>query len=127
MSTQTIINSMRAMAMRGKKFSPKDITKYEEAIRKHYDDTRVETMMLYVAEVLHDEYGFGMKRIGHTLTKMDEHMKEWLQDDFSMDQLRLRVFKKTKFLFACDIEDQKRIQQLFEQAGYEVKTEEKLK
>ena len=127
MSTQTIMNSSRAMMMRGKKFNPKEIAKYEEAIRKHYDDTRVETMLLYFAEVLHDEYGFGMRRISNVLNKVDESMHEWLEDDFNMDILRLRVFEKTKFLFACDIEEQKRINELLEQAGYKVKTEEDLK
>jgi hypothetical protein len=84
-------------------------------------------MLLYFAEVLHDEYGFGMRRISNVLNKVDESMHEWLEDDFNMDNLRLRVFEKTKFLFACDIEDQKRINELLEQAGYKVKTEEDLK
>lgn len=126
MSPERVINNARAMMIRGKRFKPEEIGRYEDAVRQAVENDRTEAMMLYFAEVLHDELGFGMKRVSRILQKVDSSMHEWLQPEFNLDDLRLRVFGKTKFLFACDIDDQKRIVELLNKAGYEIKTEEDL-
>lgn len=127
MSKEQIINATRAGMIRGKRFKPQEISKYEDALRQQVNDDKVEVMMLYFAEVLHDELGFGMKRTQKILSKLDEYMYEWISvEGFDLDALRVRVFGKTNFLFACDEEDQKRIEQLLNDAGYKVKTEKDL-
>lgn len=127
MNKDRIINAARAGMMRGKRFKPQEIGQYESALLQQIHDDKVEVMMLYFAEVLHDELGFGMKRTQKILSKVDEHMCEWLnEENFNMDKLRVRVFDKTHFMFACDEEDMKHIEQLLTDAGYNVKGEKDL-
>lgn len=127
MNKERVINSTRAGMMRGKRFKPQEIGQYEDALKQQMNDDKVEVMMLYFAEVLHDELGFGLKRTQNILTKVDEHMCEWLDvEGFNIDVLRRRVFEKTHFLFACDEMDQKYIEDMLDQAGFKVKTEEDL-
>lgn len=121
MSVRNVVNSARVGMMRGKRFSPKEIERYEIALKQNVDNTRVEAMFLYFAEVLHDEYGFGMKRIRNVINKVDESMHEWLQDDFNMDDLRIRVFGKTYYIFACDEDERNHIYKVLEAAGYTLK------
>lgn len=127
MNKERVINSTRAGMMRGKRFKPQEIAQYEDVLRQQTHDDKVEVMMLYFAEVLHDELGFGLRRTQNILSKVDERMLEWLDEEgFSLDKLRLRVFEKTHFLFACDEMDQKYIEDMLDQAGYKVKNEEDL-
>lgn len=127
MNKARIINATRAGMIRGKRFSPPEIGRYEDALLQQTHDDKVEVMMLYFAEVLHDELGFGMKRTQKILSKVDEHMCEWLDvENFNLDKLRVRVFDKTHFMFACDAEDMKHIEQLLTEAGYNVKGEKDL-
>lgn len=121
MSVKNTVNSARVGMIRGKKFSPKEIEKYEMALKQNVDNTRVEAMFLYFVEVLHDEYGFGMKRIRNVIDNVDLSMREWLRDDFNMDELRVRVFGKTHYIFTCDEEERKRIYEVLEAAGYKLK------
>ena len=127
MGARNTVNSARVGMMRGKRFSPKEIERYEMALKQNVDNTRVETIFLYFAEALHDLYGFGMKRTSKVINTVDENMHEWLRDDFNMDDLRLRVFEKTRFLFTCDAEEQKHVHEMLAEAGYILKTEEDLK
>ena len=122
MSARNIVHSTRALMMRGKRFSPKEIERYEAAIRQHVDNTRVETIFLLFAEALHDEYGFGMKRISNVMNKVEDGMREWLSSDFDMDDMRIRAFEKTRFIFTCDEEERKRVYELLRAAGYDVRT-----
>lgn len=126
MNKERIINAARAGMMRGKRFKPQEIGQYENAVLQSDIDDRLEVMMLYFAEVLHDELGFGMKRTQNILTKIDDHMHEWLDDEFRIDDLRIRVFGKTNFIFAPDPDKFEHIKELLENAGFKVKTEEDL-
>ena len=127
MNKDRIINATRAGMIRGKRFSPPEIGRYEDALLQQTHDDKVEVMMLYFAEVLHDELGFGMKRTQKILSKVDEHMCEWLDvENFNLDKLRVRVFDKTHFMFACDEDDMKHIEKLLTEAGYNVKGEKDL-
>lgn len=127
MNKERVINSTRAGMIRGKRFNMSEIARYEDVLKQQMNDDKVEVMMLYFAEVLHDELGFGLKRTQNILSKVDERMLEWLDEEgFNIDKLRLRVFEKTHFLFACDEMDQKYIEDMLDQAGFKVKTEEDL-
>lgn len=127
MNKERVINSTRAGMIQGKRFNMSEIARYEDVLKQQMNDDKVEVMMLYFAEVLHDELGFGLKRTQNILSKVDERMLEWLDEEgFNIDKLRLRVFEKTHFLFACDEMDQKYIEDMLDQAGFKVKTEEDL-
>ena len=47
MSVKNTVNSARVGMIRGKRFSPKEIEKYEMALKQNVDNTRVEAMFLY--------------------------------------------------------------------------------
>lgn len=127
MNKERMINAARAGMLKGKRFKPQEIGQYENALLQQIHDDKVEVMMLYFAEALHDELGFGMKRTQKILSKVDEHMCEWLDvENFNLDKLRIRVFEKTHFMFACDEEDLKYIEKLLTDAGYNVKGEKDL-
>lgn len=127
MNKERVINAARAGMLKGKRFKPQEIGQYENALLQQIHDDKVEVMMLYFAEVLHDVLGFGLKRTQNVLSKVDEYMYEWLTaEDFNIDRLRLRVFEKTNFMFACDEEDLKYIEKLLTDAGYNVKGEKDL-
>lgn len=109
--------------LNGRRMSGKQIAQYETAIRQQVTDSRVEVMMLYMAEALHDIAGYGMRRTARILRSVDERMKEFQDPDFNLDDLRVRVFGKTSFVFACTEEEQEYIAGVLERAGYHVRQE----
>lgn len=123
MKRDAIITSARVSMLHGRRMSQKQIVQYEEAIRQTFTDDRVEVMMLFMAEALHDIAGYGMKRTSRILRSIDERMKEFLEDGFQIDALRVRVFGKTNFMFACSPEEQKHIAEVLKAAGYDVHLE----
>ena len=116
-----IISQGRAALVRAKK-SLQFIKSYEDAVLQEYNDNRVEVMMLLCAEMLHDEFGFGKKRIQKALTGIDDRMLEFINPEgvFEMDKMRIRVFDKTGFMFACNEKDHQHIMEVLETAGYKV-------
>ena len=123
MNRKQIINQGRVSMLQGRRMTQKQIVQYEAAIRQQLTDNRVEVMMLFMAEALHDIAGYGMKRTARVLRNIDARMAEFLEDDFDIDALRVRVFEKTQLMFACNEEDQKHIAKLLQAAGYDVRTE----
>lgn len=118
-----IINQGRVALMNQARKDPKFVKSYETAVIQQYNDNRVEVMMLFMAEVLHDELGFGEKRTRKILRGVDDRMVEFVNEGFDMDKLRVRVFEKTGFMFACSDEDEKHICEVLEAAGYAVRKE----
>lgn len=113
--------------LKGYRFRPNDIYKYENAMWQQSVDDRVEVMMLFFAEALHDVAGYGSKRTSRILHSVDERMKEFTDGvnagTFDLDALRIRVFAKSKFMFALSVEDQEHITKILEEAGYNVNEE----
>lgn len=99
------------------------ITSYENAILQEYNDNRVECMMLFFAEVLHDEMGFGQKRIARVLDGIDRSMTEFFNQEFDLDQLKVRVYKKCNFLWVANEEEQRYMVALLEANGIKVDLE----
>lgn len=116
-----IISQGRAALMGQARKSPNFVKSYETAVIQKYNDNRVEVMMLFMAETLHDELGFGEKRTRNILRSVDDRMLEFIDEGFDMDKLRVRVFEKTGFMFAANEEDQDHICKVLEEAGYEVR------
>lgn len=123
MKQDSIITSARVSMLQGRRMTQKQIIQHEAAIRQQLTDDRVEVMMLFMAEALHDIAGYGMKRTARILKNIDERMVEFLEDGFDIDALRVRVFGKTNFMFACDPEEQKHVAEVLKAAGYDVKME----
>lgn len=124
-----IINATKVLMYNGHKFKPNEIRKYENAIWQQNTDDRIEVMMLFFAEALHDISGYGQKRTQMILKSIDERMLEFIDGvnagTFDLDLLRMRVFKKTNYIFALNEEDQNRIIEMLEASGdYKVKMEE---
>lgn len=127
MKTQKYIQQVYVWMMQGRKFRLKEIDAFRDAIWKESQDGRIEAMMLFFAEALHDTEGFGHTRTARVLRYCDEKMKEFIDrtndGSWDMDQLRLRVWEKTHFMFAMSDEDMEHITGMLQAAGYSVKTE----
>lgn len=125
---EQIINATKALMYRGHRFKPNEIHNFENAIWQQNTDDRIEVMMLFFAEAMHDIAGYGPTRTQRILRSLDERMSEFIdgvnEGTFSLDMLRMRVFKKTGYMFALNEEDQKRITKMLEDCGYDVKMEE---
>lgn len=118
---EKIINQAEVAMIRGKGMNMAQIQRYKNAVKQQEHNYLLEVMMLYMAEVLHDELGFGMKRIRKILTSVDSRMYEWVNEpDFTIDDLRVRVYKKTHYMFACSEEEHEYIVKLLEDAGVKV-------
>lgn len=115
-----LINDGRAALIGKARKNPAFVRGYEDAVLQEYNDNRVEAMMLFFAEVLHDELGFGQTRTRRLLRSLDDRMVEFCEEGFDLDKLRVRIFDKTRFAFACNEEDQKHLEAVLMAAGYAV-------
>ena len=129
MKTQKYIQQVYAWMLQGRRFKLKEIDAFRDMIWKESQDGRIEAMMLFFAEAMHDVYGFGQKRSARILRYCDEKMKELIDktndNSWDMDDLRLRVWEKTHFMFAMTEEDQQHIVAMLQAAGYNVTAGEK--
>lgn len=128
MTTKKYIQQVYMWMLQGRRFKLKEIDQFRDTIWKESQDGRVEAMMLFFAEALHDVMGYGHQRTAKVLRYCDERMREFIdemnEDAFSMDALRIRVFEKTHFMFAMSPEDQKHIVTMLQEAGYNVTADE---
>lgn len=120
MTGERLIKNAQVGMLRGKRFTPKEIQLYESAVRQTVNDDRVEVMMLYFAEVMHDLAGYGTKRTRRILSEVDARMHDWLQPGFTLNELRLRVWEKTGWIFTCDEEGYKQVIEMLQANGYKV-------
>lgn len=118
--TERVINESHVNMMRGKRFSPKEIQNYENAVEQRSHDDSMEMSMMLFAEVLKEEFGFGRQRINKTLRKFDTKCAEIIEKNLEIDDLRVRCFEKTKIAFALNKEDQEHVQRILQDAGYQV-------
>lgn len=114
-----IITDTHARMMAGKRFSPKEITTYYNAVAQKERDDRLEISMLLIAEALHEEYGWGKQRISKVLHAFDDKCAEVVRENLSMDDLRLRCFAATKIAFALNEEDMEHVREILRDAGYD--------
>ena len=128
MKVDQIIRKTYAGMMAGRRFSPKECNAFRDAIWREAQDGKIEAMMLFFAESLHDTEHYGRARISRVLRDCDKKMLEFIQktDDgtWDMDDLRIRVFEKTHFMFAMSEEDQAHIVEVLTAAGFEVSVDE---
>lgn len=127
MTAQKLIQQTYMWMLQGRRFRLKEIDAFRDAIWRESQDGRIEAMMLFMAEALHDTLGFGHIRTARVLRYCDKRMAEFIEEThkgtFSMDDLRIRVFGKTHFMFAMSAEDQEHIVKVLTDAGYKVTIE----
>ena len=114
-----IITDTHARMMTGKRFAPKEITAYYNAVAQKERDDRLEISMLLIAETLHECYGYGKQRISKVLHVFDDKCAEVVRENLSMDDLRLRCFAATKIAFALNEEDMQHVREILTNAGYD--------
>lgn len=124
MTRRKLIESTYAGMIAGRRFSLKQIDAFRDAIWAEAEDGRLEAAMLFFAEALHDTEHYGAKRVRRVLRYTNRQMVDYLEQKLNMDDLRLRVFGKTGFMFAMTEADQRHIVQLLTGAGYEVHIDE---
>ena len=119
-----IIDSTVAKMIRGYRFKPKEIAAFEDAIMRTQMDNQTETMMLFFAEALHDVAGADAKDIFRVMAYINVRLNEFIElvnnHSFSIDDLRLRVYEKTDYIFAMSEEDREHIRLMLKEHGYDV-------
>jgi len=119
-----IIDSTVARMIRGYRFKPKEIAAFEDAIMRTQMDNQTETMMLFFAEALHDVAGADANDIFRTMAYINVRLNEFIElvnnHSFSIDDLRLRVYEKTDYIFAMSEEDREHIRLMLKEHGYDV-------
>ena len=119
-----IIDSTVAKMIRGYRFKPKEIAAFEDAIMRTQMDNQTETMMLFFAEALHDVAGADEHDIFRTMAYINVKLNEFIElvnnHSFSIDDLRLRVYEKTDYIFAMSEEDREHIRLMLKEHGYDV-------
>ena len=119
-----IIDSTVAKMIRGYRFKPKEIAAFEDAIMRTQMDNQTETMMLFFAEALHDVAGADANDIFRTMAYINVRLNEFIElvnnHSFSIDDLRLRVYEKTDYIFAMSEEDREHIRLMLKEHGYDV-------
>ena len=119
-----IIDSTVAKMIRGYRFKPKEIAAFEDAIMRTQMDNQTETMMLFFAEALHYVAGADANDIFRTMAYINVRLNEFIElvnnHSFSIDDLRLRVYEKTDYIFAMSEEDREHIRLMLKEHGYDV-------
>lgn len=119
-----VIDSTVAKMIRGYRFKPKEIAAFEDAIMRTQMDNQTETMMLFFAEALHDVAGADSNDIFRVMAYINVKLNEFIElvnnHSFSIDDLRLRVYEKTDYIFAMSEEDREHIRLMLKEHGYDV-------
>ena len=119
-----IIDSTVARMIRGYRFKPKEIAAFEDAIMRTQMDNQTETMMLFFAEALHDVAGADGHDIFRVMAYINVRLNEFIElvnnHSFNIDDLRLRVYEKTDYIFAMSEEDREHIRLMLKEHGYDV-------
>lgn len=119
-----VIDSTVAKMIRGYRFKPKEIAAFEDAIMRTQMDNQTETMMLFFAEALHDVAGADANDIFRVMAYINVRLNEFIElvnnHSFNIDDLRLRVYEKTDYIFAMSEEDREHIRLMLKEHGYDV-------
>ena len=118
-----IIGNSEVGMIRGKRFSLKEIRRFEEAVMRTQTDGQIECMMLFFCETLHDILGSDEGDIFRVMSRLNEHLVQFMQDirkpGFNIDDIRLRVYEKTNYIFAMSEDDRLHIRGLLAEHGYD--------
>lgn len=118
-----LIGNSEVGMIRGKRFSLKEIRRFEEAVMRTQTDGQIECMMLFFCETLHDILGSDEGDIFRVMSRLNEHLVQFMQDirkpGFNIDDIRLRVYEKTNYIFAMSEDDRLHIRGLLAEHGYD--------
>lgn len=70
---------------------PSDIKKMKEDITAEVANFDVEVLLTCFAQVLHDKYGFGQKRILRALQAVDETFGQVLNEELNVEDMKRRL------------------------------------
>lgn len=118
-----IMGDAEVWMLRGRRFSLKEIRRFEEAVMHSQLDGQIETMMLLFTESMHDTLNLPENDIFRVMSRLNELLLQFQNDvndrHFSIDDVRLRVYEKTNYIFAMNDADREHIRQLLKINGYD--------
>ena len=118
-----LIGNSEVGMIRGKRFSLKEIRRFEEAVMRTQTDGQIECMMLFFCETLHEILGSDEGDIFRVMSRLNEHLTQFMQDirkpGFNIDDIRLRVYEKTNYIFAMSEDDRLHIREMLAEHGYD--------
>ena len=80
---------------------PSDVTKMKKDIAKQAADFDVEVLLTCFAQVLHDNYGFGQKRIMRALQAVDDTFGKVLNDELDVEEMKQRLENEVGVKISC--------------------------
>lgn len=80
---------------------PSDITKMKQDITKQMADFDVEVLLTCFAQVLHDNYGFGQKRIMRALKAVDDTFGKVLNEELNVEEMKRRLEDEVGVRICC--------------------------
>lgn len=118
-----IMGNAEVWMLHGRRFSLKEIRRFEEAVMHSQLDGQIETMMLLFTEAMHDTMAMPEDEIFRVMSRLNTLLLEFQRDvndrSFSIDDVRLRVYEKTNYIFAMNDADREHIRQLLKAHGYD--------
>lgn len=118
-----LIGNSEVGMIRGKRFSLKEIRRFEEAVMRTQTDGQIECMMLFFCETLHDVLDADETQIFRVMRRLNEHLARFMLDirtpEFNIDDIRLRVYEKTNYIFAMSEDDRQHIRAMLAENGYD--------
>lgn len=72
-----------------------------DAIAQDAENQRVEALMTCFALAMHEEFGFGKKRVLRALRRVDGYMGTWIKDEESLTRLKQKVKDEIGIIISC--------------------------
>lgn len=72
-----------------------------DVIAQDTENQRVEALMTCFALAMHEEFGFGKKRVLRALRCVDGYMGTWIKDEESLARLKQKVKDEIGIIISC--------------------------
>lgn len=72
-----------------------------DVITQDTENQRVEALMTCFALAMHEEFGFGKKRVLRALRRVDGYMGTWIKDEESLARLKQKVKDEIGIIISC--------------------------
>ena len=72
-----------------------------DVIAQDTENQRVEALMTRFALAMHEEFGFGKKRVLRALRRVDGYMDTWIKDEESLVRLKQKVKDEIGIIISC--------------------------
>lgn len=116
-----LIRDTEVAMMTGKRLSPRQIERYKDTLRIHWDSGYIEVLSLLFAEAMADTYD--REQTVAVMRRLSEIQTQFTADadaGMGIDDLIVRVYAKTGLIFPMTGAEEEYIKSVLKDAGYDV-------